>query len=149
MTIRAMKPGDLDQVMEIAAGLATAPHWARSVYEEAIGDGGRRFAMVAENGSRILGFVVVAVVAPEAELESIVVAAEVQLLGAGARLLTEATAKLRMLGVDALDLEVRESNGSAIAFYLRAGFSEVGRRRGYYRDPEEDALLLRKLLNPE
>ena len=43
-----------------------------------------------------------------------------------------------------LTLEVRASNEAAIALYFDMGFSEVGRRRNYYRNPKEDALILRK-----
>jgi ribosomal-protein-alanine N-acetyltransferase len=41
-----------------------------------------------------------------------------------------------------MELEVRISNRAAIALYERAGFVQDGRRRGYYRDPEEDAVLM-------
>ena len=49
----------------------------------------------------------------------------------------------------ALRLEVRESNAAARALYTKHGFRETGRRRGYYRDPIEDAVLYaRPLLRP-
>ena len=47
-------------------------------------------------------------------------------------------------GVRALYLEVRESNSAARALYESLGFEQVGRRRGYYQYPSEDALLLRR-----
>ena len=47
-------------------------------------------------------------------------------------------------GVRSLYLEVRESNVAARALYDSEGFAAVGRRRGYYRNPLEDALLLRR-----
>jgi ribosomal-protein-alanine N-acetyltransferase len=45
-------------------------------------------------------------------------------------------------GARRMELEVRISNRAAIALYERAGFVQDGRRRGYYRDPEEDAVLM-------
>ena len=54
------------------------------------------------------------------------------------------TASLKELGSRCLTLEVRDSNGPARALYAKLGFREIGRRRGYYRDPREDALILRK-----
>ena len=41
-----------------------------------------------------------------------------------------------------LTLEVRASNAPAIALYMKHGFAQVGRRRGYYDDPKEDAILM-------
>jgi ribosomal-protein-alanine N-acetyltransferase len=49
---------------------------------------------------------------------------------------------LRRRRVDEVYLEVRESNRSAQALYLSAGFRPVGQRAGYYRNPREDALVL-------
>jgi ribosomal-protein-alanine N-acetyltransferase len=45
--------------------------------------------------------------------------------------------------VRALELEVRAGSGGAIALYAGLGFVVAGRRAGYYREPEEDALLMR------
>ena len=41
-----------------------------------------------------------------------------------------------------MTLEVRASNAPAIALYMKHGFAQVGRRRGYYDDPKEDAILM-------
>ena len=51
---------------------------------------------------------------------------------------------LKTKGSHCLTLEVRASNGPAIALYEKLGFSEIGRRKNYYRNPREDALILRK-----
>jgi ribosomal-protein-alanine N-acetyltransferase len=48
------------------------------------------------------------------------------------------------VGVRSLYLEVRESNVSARALYDSRSFAQVGRRKGYYRSPIEDALLMRR-----
>jgi ribosomal-protein-alanine N-acetyltransferase len=145
LKIRRMAAADLDRVLAIAADLATAPHWDRPVYEAAISgeEHVRRIALVAANSTGVVGFALASVIAPEAELESIAVTHEAQRLGVGIALLTGLVQELRGLGVEVLDLEVRESNLAAVAFYRRMGFQEAGRRRGYYRDPTEDALLLR------
>jgi len=143
--IRAMAEGDVDRVAAIAASLGTAPQWARSSYTAAIAPGGipRRIALVAEVGGEVAGFVVASVVVPQAELESIVVAAAAQGQGIGAVLLAALMGELRLSRVAEVSLELRESNRMAGRLYERAGFREVGRRRGYYREPEEDAVLLR------
>ena len=51
---------------------------------------------------------------------------------------------LKERGSHCLTLEVRASNAPAIALYEKLGFSEIGRRKNYYRNPREDALILRK-----
>ncbi len=92
------------------------------------------------------GFAVVRLVkAPdgsEAELESIVVAEAWRGQGIGAELLAELAARAKSSDAIRLDLEVRASNAPAIRLYGRAGFVESGRRRGYYRGPDEDAILM-------
>jgi [ribosomal protein S18]-alanine N-acetyltransferase len=57
-------------------------------------------------------------------------------------------AELTEDGVRAVYLEVRESNQRARTLYESSGFDSVGRRRGYYRHPLEDALVLRREIGP-
>jgi len=146
--IRAMVEGDVDRVVRIAASLETAPKWARAAYLAAIeaDEIPRRIALVAEIADELVGFVVACVLAPQAELESIAVASEAQRRGIGRALLAALIGELKGVGVGELDLEVRESNLGAAILYAGSGFCEVGRRRGYYRDPEEDAVLFRLIL---
>jgi len=141
-----MRVRDLDGVIAIAANLAKAPQWGRPVYERAVLGNGVRIALVAEMPGEVVGFAVALVIAPEAELESIGVAADCQRRGVGRGLLGELLRRLTEAHVTALDLEVRESNQAAVEFYARSGFREIGRRIRYYRDPVEDALLLRFVL---
>jgi ribosomal-protein-alanine N-acetyltransferase len=89
-----------------------------------------------------VGFVVASLLAPEAELETIAVAAEGQRHGVGARLLNKLTEELRTERVSQLILEVRASNWVALGFYGKMGFQETRRRSRYYADPEEDAVLM-------
>lgn len=144
-SIRAMRELDVDRVMAIADSLAEAPHWPRAAYIGALDAESvpGRIALVAELEAGISGFAVASVVAERAELESIAVAAEAQGRGMGRVLLARLIAELRLAGARELDLEVRESNRAALRLYEWAGFGEVGRRRGYYREPVDDAVLMR------
>jgi ribosomal-protein-alanine N-acetyltransferase len=150
LRVRRMAVKDLARVMEIADGLKEAPHWAIDTYETALDPGAavRRVALVAEDTGqgRIAGFVVVTVVAPEAELETIAVAADAQGAGVGGRLLGAVAEELLKDGVAEVHLEVRSSNESALRLYRRSGFEETGRRTGYYSDPVEDAVLMSRRL---
>ena len=64
--------------------------------------------------------------------------------GIGTELICQLVEKLKKNGSHSLMLEVRASNESAISVYHKLGFVEVGRRKNYYRNPKEDALILRK-----
>lgn len=145
LRVRPMTADDVDRVLEIAAGLAQAPQWPRSAYETALEPAKpRRMALVAEEveTGRIEGFVIARLMPPEAELESVAVVADLQRNGAGRLMLQELAQAAGVLGVSAVVLEVRASNQAARQFYRALGFTEVGRRPGYYADPIEDAVLM-------
>jgi ribosomal-protein-alanine N-acetyltransferase len=92
----------------------------------------------------LLGYVVALVVADEGEIADLAVAPSARRRGVGGLLLDRVVAESEELGIRALYLEVRESNVAARALYQSHGFAPVGRRRGYYQSPTEDALLLRR-----
>ena len=148
--IRRMTAADLGRVLEIAASLPESPHWPESAYLDALNpeSAPRRIALVAEGldpaGSNHLeGFTVASLLPPQAELESIAVAAGSQRRGLGHMLFDALMNELRKGGVLQITLEVRASNHAALAFYRRAGFVQTGTRRAYYADPVEDAVLMR------
>ncbi len=148
--IRSLKELDVDRLEEIARGLSQAPQWARSVYASLAGGVDReRVVLVAEDARRglIAGFVVARLIPPEAELESIAVAEEFQRRGVAQELFMALALELGRKGVAEILLEVREGNGAALGLYRSLGFLEEGRRRGYYGDPIEDAVLMRLKLN--
>jgi len=82
------------------------------------------------------------VVPPQAELETIAVAAEGQRRGVCRNLFAVLVGELAIAQAEEVFLEVRASNRAALALYLSLGFKETGRRSRYYIDPVEDALLL-------
>jgi len=94
----------------------------------------------------VAGYVVAWVAADEAEIANVAVAPTLRGHGIGARLLDATLLEVRGRGAAAVYLEVRESNAAARALYASRGFVEVGRRRNYYRRPQEDALVLRREL---
>jgi ribosomal-protein-alanine N-acetyltransferase len=144
--VRRMTPADFDRVMKIAQSLKDAPHWPRSAYETALNpqSAPQRIALVAEGveAGEVAGFAVASVLPPQAELETIAVAAESQRRGVGRNLFAILAGELAIAHADELFLEVRASNGPALELYLSLGFSQTGRRPRYYVDPAEDALLL-------
>jgi ribosomal-protein-alanine N-acetyltransferase len=155
LRIRRMSDADLECVLKIAESLREAPHWTAAAYATAMDDEKvpRRVALVAELDSgpcadvpgrgALVGFVVAVVVADEAELETIAVVEAEQRRGVGRKLLRALVEELRTQRVGDLNLEVRASNERAIRFYCAEGFAEAGRRKRYYTDPEEDAILMK------
>lgn len=142
-----MTAADLDQVLAIARCLPDAPHWPQSAYLNAIDSKStpRRIALVAaeRQAGSVLGFTVASLLPPQAELETIAVAAENQRQGLGKQLFRALAVELKTEGANELLLEVRPSNRPALAFYGSLGFVQSGLRPGYYADPIEDAVLMR------
>jgi len=103
-------------------------------------------ALLAEDGSGLVGYVFALHAADVGEILNVAVAPEARRRGIGAALVERACAMLVGLGTDTVFLEVRESNVAAQTLYRGLGFSLVGRRRRYYRRPLEDALVLARLL---
>lgn len=100
--------------------------------------------VVAVDGDKIAGYVGSQSVLGWADMMNLAVAPEYRRLGVGETLVSELINRLKEIQVTCLTLEVRLSNSAAIALYSKLGFLEVGRRPGYYHNPREDALILRK-----
>ena len=166
-TIATATLGDTEQVAAIEESVFADP-WSANSFRSLHGDPRVYFACAhgavvmagqgaegrATNGaactpaSRVVGYVVAIFAADEGEIANLAVAPDAQRRGLGGRLLDGALAEAERRGARVLYLEVRESNRAARALYGSRGFEEAGRRRGYYRRPVEDALLLRRLVGP-
>ena len=130
---------------------SAASHWPELTYGRLFEqDSPARIALVIfEEGSAggseanrtLSGFLVALVSGDECELENIVVAPGHQSSGLGSKLVYALIAAARAQNVTRIFLEVRESNLSARALYEKRGFTITGRRKSYYNDPEEDAVL--------
>jgi [ribosomal protein S18]-alanine N-acetyltransferase len=148
--VRAAGVADLDAVVALERSVAEAPHWGAAEYAAIVasGDEGvRRCLFVAEVDGRVIGFAVGKAVGsgPEGlgELESVAVNVAVRRLGVGRTLCGAVVEWCREGGSAVVELEVRAASSGAIALYEGLGFGVVGRRPGYYRDPADDALLMR------
>ena len=102
--------------------------------------------MVARNGQAVVGYIAILCILDEGNLVSIAVHEDCREMGIASELLDIAYGKAAERGVASIHLEVRESNEAAIGLYEKEGFSEVGRRKGFYSKPEEDAILYIKEL---
>lgn len=146
--VRPALTADVAKVAAIEATCFSDP-WSEASFRSLIA-GGRVWFMVAvdDASSDVMGYIVVWFVADEAELANIAVAPATRGQRIGAGLLDEALAVARQRGAAHMYLEVRDSNASARGLYRSRGFEEVGRRRSYYRYPVEDAVVLRRAIEP-
>ena len=99
-------------------------------------------ATVALRDGVLVGYAVAWVIADEAELANLAVAPAARGAGVGAALTRELLSAIDAAGGATVYLEVREGNSAALALYRGLGFDESGRRKGYYRRPVEDAIVM-------
>ena len=100
--------------------------------------------LIAEEDGAVCGYVGSQTVLDETDMMNIAVHPDCRRKGIAAALITELVSRLKARGSRVLRLEVRESNFSAIALYEALGFTQLGLRQNYYRNPKENALILGK-----
>jgi len=100
--------------------------------------------IVADEDGKVLGYVGSQTVMEETDMMNIAVHPDCRKQGIATGLIVGLVGALKQLGSHSLTLEVRASNVPAIALYEKMGFLQVGLRKNYYRNPKEDALILRK-----
>ena len=132
---------------QLAAATPGAAQWSEQQYLDIFDSAASaRHAWVCDERGALAGFVVAREIHGEWELENIAIRVAAQRAGRGARLLAALVEQARIAGASRLQLEVRESNLAARRFYEKCGFQMEGRRRGYYSQPVEDAILYRRAL---
>jgi [ribosomal protein S18]-alanine N-acetyltransferase len=135
--------GDLPEVSAMERACYSDP-WAPSAFVGLHDNPAVHFAVArTEARGAVAGYVVAWFVADEGELANLAVTPGARRRGIGRALLDSVLADATTRGVRSLYLEVRESNAAARKLYASRDFVEIGRRKGYYRSPQEDALILR------
>jgi len=142
MPIRRATAADIPDLMALENRAATAAHWSMKQYETVFTDASpSRVVLILEEEAGVQGFIAGRKLDKEWEIENIVVAEPVRHRGLGTRLVEKFLDLARDRGADAVFLEVRESNLAARRLYEKWAFVESGRRKLYYREPEEDAIV--------
>lgn len=100
--------------------------------------------LVALDDECVVGYVGSQTVLGGADMMNLAVLPEYRKQSIGETLVRTLVERLRAKGAISLSLEVRQSNQPAICLYEKLGFTQVGVRPNYYRNPKENALILRK-----
>lgn len=114
--------------------------WTREQLRTQLGE--RQIFLAAVEGEQVVGYVGLMYVLDEGYISNVAVAPEHRRRGLARQLLAELERRCRALQLAFMTLEVRASNTPAIALYESRGFRQVGRRKNYYKNPAEDAILM-------
>ena len=140
--IRPMVEADLDQVRAIETLSFHSP-WSRRSFEKELRKEYGEPAVAVADG-RVVGYVIVWLIADEIHIANVAVHPAWRRKGVGERLIREAL--MYKEGFSWVGLEVRDSNAAARALYRKLGFQEVGIRENYYVHEGADAVLMVKEL---
>lgn len=151
MRIRLADKDDLRAIIAMQEKSPEAAHWTPDDYARLMDDAGGKI-LVAElptmDPPKILGFAAFHRVIDEVEIRNMAVDPEHRHQGVGRALLETARDRLLQAGAKRVFLEVRASNKPALSLYCSIGFAIHSRRADYYRDPQEDALVLALEIHP-
>lgn len=144
MEIRLMQAADVAAIAELEKVCFSDPWSEKSIASEL--DNSLACWLVAIVDGELAGYIGSQTVLDGSDMMNIAVAPQYRRMGIAEALILALVEKLQARNSLCLLLEVRVSNVPAIALYEKLQFAPVGRRRNYYRNPREDALILRKEL---
>ncbi len=138
-----MTSAHLDQAEELEKICFPEDPWSRRILKESLA-GESSAALLARDGDGgVLGYVFFTIVLDEGSVDNIAVHPDARRRGVASALLRAVHGYGRSHGLSFLLLEVRPSNRGAAALYRKMGYQEVGRRKNYYLDPKEDAIIMK------
>ena len=142
MIIETMNASHVAQIAELEKICFSDPWSENSIASEL--NNKLAFWLTALEEDRVAGYIGSQTVMDESDMMNVAVHPDFRRKGIAEALVNALVDQLKIMGSHCLTLEVRASNAPAIALYEKLGFAEIGRRRNYYRNPREDALILRK-----
>jgi ribosomal-protein-alanine N-acetyltransferase len=143
VSLRPARESDVGAMAGIELQSFSDP-WPATAFSELLDMQHARITVAVDEHDVPVGYCVLLAVADEGEIANIAVGLALRGQGVGARLLDQALLAAQHEGIRSVYLEVRTSNHAARDLYASRDFVAVGRRRAYYRNPLEDALVLRR-----
>lgn len=143
--VMSASQADVPSIREIECDAFSAP-WSEESLSALVDENSQSFALIARSkqSGEALGYVGVLQVLDQADITNIAVLRKYRGRGIGRDLITALFETCRERGITTIFLEAREGNLPAITLYKHSGFVVSGRRRGYYEDTGEDAILFTK-----
>ena len=147
MIIERMNESHISQIAALEAACFSAP-WSVDCLRYELTNP-LSLWLTAMDGEKVVGYVGSQTVMGESDMMNIAVHPDYRRQGIAQRLLDELIIQLKSAGSSCLLLEVRASNAFAIKLYEKNCFSQVGLRKNYYKNPKEDALILKRSFDKE
>ena len=141
MQIRRATPADGAAIARAEAEIFPDPWTERDIIDTISTSGAMCYVATSDTGE-LLSYLVARQIPPEGEIYRIATLPDKRGRGIAYRLLDYAVKTERGRGLESLFLEVREHNAPARALYRAYGFKEIGRRKNYYRNPDDDAIIM-------
>lgn len=147
-TIAPMTLDDLDDVLSIERASFQAP-WSRGAFRYELTQNRVARCLVIREGRALAGYICLWEIGREIHITNVAVDPARRRRGLARRLLARVVEDARRGGVELVFLEVRPTNVEALRLYESFGFQVIGRRKGYYFDTGEDALVMEAHLRPD
>jgi len=138
--LTTMTAEHIPQIAAIERACFSDP-WSENLFREILWNDAAVMVVAEGEDGTVMGYAELQVVLDEGTIDNVAVAPACRRQGVADALLS-AFVRFGRSQLAFLTLEVRESNVPAIALYRKHGFRAVGRRRNYYNDPKEDAILM-------
>ena len=142
MIYTSMAPEHVAQVAELEKICFGTEAWSENSVASELNNA-LSLWLVALDGERVAGYVGSQTVMDETDMMNVAVSPNYRRQGIAEKLILSLITALKEKGSHSLALEVRASNSPAIGLYEKLNFQQVGLRKNYYRNPKEDALILR------
>ncbi len=142
--IRAMSSDDIPEVAAIERATFSEP-WSGKGFADSLALEYNLFLVAQTSDGSIVGYCGLYLVVDEAEITNVAVREADRQRGIGDALLAALLREAEQRGARQIYLEVRVSNQAAILLYRKHGFAPFDIRKGFYRWPDEDALVMRRI----
>lgn len=139
--IRNAEEKDIDRLTELDALCFSQP-WSREAFRQELCENPLAYYIVIEHEGAVIGYAGLWMILTEGHITNVAVDPEMRRKGLAETLLRELIEKAEVMGIRMFTLEVRPSNTAANGLYEKLGFVVMGRRKHYYEDNGEDALIL-------
>ncbi len=140
--IRGMSEADLDQIIAIEKKSFAAP-WSRTLFRDTLAFPlAFNFVVRKKVDNKVVGYANFYLIRDEVQVLNIAIDPESRKKGHATKLLVHAIALLKERKAEDFYLEVREGNADAMRLYHKLGFRKIGRRKKYYTETNEDAIVM-------